>query len=203
MDGWHPRLFRPGRGLSSEFNVWTQGSRVHIMHGVSVLRFTFLAMPRFWRRFRVGPCDAQKCAGGAFGAAVALLPVLEGAAADAHEGRRWFLATISRLGRRIDAISVVAAMNCSSALPSTPRGVYGVRPRAFTSVGIIFPNRPARAERQEPWRVSGGRITRIHMFTGAAHQAPLQDGTPRRGEGRGRGLRGGGGLAPSSGGCGG
>ena len=46
-------------------------------------------------------------------------------------------------------------------------------------------------------------LANLHPFTGAAPRARLRDGTRRRGAGRGRFLRGGGGLVPNSGGCGG
>ena len=42
-------------------------------------------MQRLQHRFRVAFGDAEKGAGGAFGAAVALLPILQGAGADADE----------------------------------------------------------------------------------------------------------------------
>ena len=49
-------------------------------------------MQRLQHRLRVGFCDAEEGAGGAFGASVSLFPVLEGAGANAHEGGKLILA---------------------------------------------------------------------------------------------------------------
>jgi len=70
---------------------WRQITQIH----------TRSAMQRLQHRLRVGFRDAEEGAGGAFGASVALFPVLEGAGADAHEGGKLILAESEFLANRL------------------------------------------------------------------------------------------------------
>lgn len=78
-------------------------------------------------RLRMGSGDSQKGAGGAFGAAVALYPVLEGARADAHERGKLILAEPGFLTNRL-------CIRRRNAMPGQVRALKGGAAR-----GLLFP----------------------------------------------------------------
>ena len=86
--------------------------------------FPYSPMQRFQHGLRMGFCDAEEGAGGAFRAAVALFPILEGARADADERGELGLTEIEFLA---DCLGIGRRM----ALPGQVRRLEGGGARRF------------------------------------------------------------------------
>jgi len=75
-------------------------------------------MQRLQHGLRVGFRDTQQCAGGAFGAAVALFPVLEGAGADADERGKLNLAQVELFTHRFGIGPLLGGATCWFLFPA-------------------------------------------------------------------------------------